>query len=98
MSIVKVMSGNPAIISEVPFFNPVPDKTFEDNSIADPRVREKIFGQDDHVRKYGKDYAQRIERSGLQAMEDPFSLNFSEEKAFRFGIIRQEIIYKGVKA
>jgi len=94
----RVLKPGGWAILQVPFFNPVPDKTFEDNSITDPRVREKIFGQDDHVRKYGSDYAQRIERSGLQAMEDSFSLNFSEEKAFRFGIIRQEIIYKGVKA
>jgi hypothetical protein len=85
-------------ILQVPFFNPVPDKTFEDNSITNPREREKIFGQDDHVRKYGKDYSQRIKQSGLQTIEDPFSLNFSEEKAFHFGIVRQEIIYKGVKA
>lgn len=84
-------------ILQVPFFNPVPEKTFEDNSIINPREREKIFGQDDHVRKYGKDYSERIKQSGLQAIEDPFSLSFSEEKAFHFGIVRQEIIYKALK-
>ena len=35
--------------------------TFEDASITNPRQREKIFGQDDHVRLFGKDYAKRIE-------------------------------------
>jgi SAM-dependent methyltransferase len=94
----RVLKPGGWAILQVPFFNPVPDRTFEDNSITDASLREKIFGQDDHVRKYGKDYPQRINQSGLQAIEDPFSLAFSEEKAFHFGIVRQEIIYKGVKA
>ena len=82
---------------QIPFFNPVPENTFEDNSITDPRERERIFGQDDHVRKYGKDYLQRIEQSGLKGKEEKFSSDFSEEKAFHFGVIRSETIYIGVK-
>ncbi|HEV8514236.1 MAG TPA: methyltransferase domain-containing protein [Cyclobacteriaceae bacterium] len=93
----RVLKPGGWAVLQVPFFNPVPDKTFEDNSITNPREREKIFGQDDHVRKYGKDYSERIRQSGLQAIEDPYSLNFTPEKAFHFGIVRQEIIYKGVK-
>src|SRR4051812_4520928 len=42
-------------ILQVPFFRPFIYETFEDNSITNPREREKIFGQDDHVRKYGRD-------------------------------------------
>ncbi len=94
----RVLKPGGWAILQVPFFNPVPEKTVEDNSITDPREREKVFGQDDHVRKYGKDYLQRINQSGFQAIEDSYSLNFSKERAFRFGIVRQEIIYKGVKA
>ncbi len=94
----RVLKPGGWAILQVPFFNPVPEKTFEDNSITNPREREKIFGQDDHVRKYGNDYPQRIKQSGLKAIEDSFSLNFSAEKAFHFGIVRQEIIYKGIKA
>ncbi|HLZ16169.1 MAG TPA: methyltransferase domain-containing protein [Cyclobacteriaceae bacterium] len=93
----RVLKPGGWAILQVPFFNPVPDETFEDNAITDARQREKIFGQEDHVRKYGKDYPQRIRQSGLQVMEDPFSSGFSEEKAFYFGIVRQETIYRGVK-
>lgn len=81
----------------VPFFNPIGDVTFEDNSITDPHEREKIFGQDDHVRKYGRDYAKRIERSGLKAVEDPFVNELSDEVRKKFGLAKGEIIYKGVK-
>lgn len=93
----RVLKPGGWAILQVPFFNPVPEKTFQDISIKDLREREKIFGQDDHLRKYGKDYGQRINQSGLQAIEDTFSQNFSKENAFRFGIVRQEIIYGGIK-
>lgn len=81
----------------VPFFSPMSDVTFEDNSITDPREREKIFGQDDHVRKYGRDYSRRIEQAGLKAVEDPFVNELSDEFRKKYGLAKGEIIYKGVK-
>lgn len=47
-------------------------KTLEDKSITDPSERERLFGQRDHVRKYGSDYAQRLSKSGLIVIEDKF--------------------------
>jgi len=93
----RVLKPGGWAILQIPFFSPVPEKTFEDNSITDPREREKIFGQDDHVRKYGKDYSQRIAQSGLTPAEDKFSSEFSTEQAFHFGVSRGEVIYKAVK-
>lgn len=81
----------------VPFFHPMQDVTFEDNSITDPREREKIFGQNDHVRKYGRDYSNRIERAGLKAVEDAFINELSDDFRKKFGLAKGEIIYKGVK-
>ncbi len=94
----RVLKPGGWAILQVPFFNPIPDQTFEDNSITDPREREKIFGQNDHVRKYGKDYVVRIERSGLKAFEENFSQKFLAEQAYYFGIVRNETIYKGEKS
>jgi len=48
------------------------EQTIEDPSIQDPVERERIFGQRDHVRKYGTDYAKRLSRSGLKVTEIPF--------------------------
>ncbi|NJW54655.1 class I SAM-dependent methyltransferase, partial [Salinimicrobium oceani] len=36
------------------------EKTFEDDSITDPKERAKIFGQYDHVRVYGRDYFEQL--------------------------------------
>lgn len=93
----RVLKPGGFAILQIPFFNPVPDVTFEDASITDKREREKIFGQDDHVRKYGKDYPRRIEQSGLQAVEDGYVNNLTEAVRKKFGLVTGEIIYKGVK-
>lgn len=95
--IARVLKPGGFAILQVPFFHPVPDKTISDPSITDPRARERMFGQDDHVRKYGKDYPKRIEQAGLTAVEDGFINTLPAEQRRRYGLAEGEIIYKGVK-
>jgi SAM-dependent methyltransferase len=40
-------------------------KTFEDPNVSDPRERERLFGQRDHVRRYGRDYVDRLREAGF---------------------------------
>jgi methyltransferase family protein len=56
-------------IIQVPLFHPLPETTYEDSSITTPAEREKAFGQDDHVRLYGKDYLSRLQSVGFVAEE-----------------------------
>ena len=93
----RVLKPGGFAILQIPFFNPVPDQTFEDDSIIDKREREKIFGQDDHVRKYGKDYATRIAQSGLIAVQDEYVNSLPDETRKKFGLAKGEIIYVGKK-
>lgn len=93
----RVMKPGAFAILQVPFFNPVPEKTFEDPAITDPLEREKAFGQDDHVRKYGKDYPERIARGGLHPYADSFAETLAPEIVRQYAIVPSEIIYKGVK-
>jgi SAM-dependent methyltransferase len=95
--IKRVLKPGGWAIMQVPFFSPVPDITFEDLSITDPREREKAFGQDDHVRMFGKDYAKRIERAGLKTIADEFAKNLPFEKSKRAGISTGEVIFVGRK-
>ena len=95
--IQRVLKPQGFAILQVPFFNPVPDTTFEDSTITDRQEREKIFGQDDHVRKYGRDYTQRIKRAGLMPLEDPYVNNLEESVRKKFGLVKGEIIYGGRK-
>lgn len=93
----RVLKPGGFAILQIPFFNPIPEATFEDHSITDKREREKIFGQDDHVRKYGHDYPKRIAQSGLTPVEDKFVFNLPDEQVKKFGLVRNEIIYRGNK-
>ena len=41
------------------------DTTVEDLSITDPAERLRLYGQHDHVRRYGPDYLARLEEAGF---------------------------------
>jgi len=41
------------------------DRTFEDPSVTDPKERERRFGQDNHVRRYGRDFVGRLQETGF---------------------------------
>lgn len=93
----RVLKPNGFAILQVPFFSPVGDTTFEDDSITDPRERERIFGQNDHVRRYGHDYPERINASGLIAVEERFVDELPAETRHRYGLVRGETIYRAEK-
>jgi hypothetical protein len=49
------------------------EKTTEDQSESDPLERLRRFGQEDHVRRYGPDYAGRLREQGF--LVDCISVN-----------------------
>ncbi|MCH7402455.1 class I SAM-dependent methyltransferase [Belliella kenyensis] len=67
--------------------------TQEDKLITDPAMREKLFGQRDHVRKYGKDYASRLSLSGLKVSENHFVKSLSKEVVSKYALPKDEIIF-----
>jgi SAM-dependent methyltransferase len=70
-----------------------PEKTFEDLSVTSPEDRLRIFGQSDHVRKYGPDFEDRLEEAGF--VVDPVVAEqfLSDKEITRFGIRRDHIMY-----
>jgi len=69
------------------------NKTFEDATITDRASREKIFGQYDHVRVYGLDYAQRLQSVGFKVDENWFVKNFSPQEIDFYRLDANEAIY-----
>ena len=69
------------------------EKTYEDFSITSNEGREKAFGQFDHVRIYGKDYAERLKVGGFNVIEDNYIDTFSDAEIFRLGLTKGEIIF-----
>lgn len=93
----RVLKKGGWAILQVPFFSPIPDKTFEDNSVTDKREREKLFGQSDHIRRYGKDYPDRIKSSGLKVREERFAFELPRTDFQKLGLV-PETIFLGLKS
>jgi len=73
------------------------EKTYEDDSITSQADRLRHFGQYDHLRLFGKDYASRISKSGLKVNEDAYIHEFSKEDILKFRFDKDEIIYQCYK-
>jgi hypothetical protein len=67
---------------------PQPDhmaKTFEDPSVTDPKQREKVFGQWDHLRLYGDNFAELLEHAG-------FSVRIVTAHDFPATVVRKHVL------
>jgi len=88
----RVLKPNGWAILQVPL-DPSRD-TFEDPSIVDPGERTRLFGQEDHVRIYGRDYKSRLERAGLSVTVDAYARELGADVVRRSGIVPGEDIYR----
>ncbi|WP_121667210.1 class I SAM-dependent methyltransferase [Mesonia aquimarina] len=68
------------------------EKTFQDDSITDPKERAKIFGQYDHVRIYGKDYFSKLRSIGFKVDEIDYTSKLSISEIEKFCLASGEII------
>jgi len=68
------------------------EKTFEDNSITDPKERTKIFGQYDHVRVYGLDYFDKLKSVGFNIDPVEYSKKLSAKDLDYYRLAPREII------
>jgi len=89
----RVMKATGWAIIQVPFFYPLKEDTFQDSKITGAKDREKAFGQDDHLRMYGKDYPERLREAGFTVREDNFVKSLSAEEIKRFALPADEVIF-----
>ena len=69
------------------------DKTFEDANIVMPEERERFFGQKDHVRIYGRDYKDRLEKAGFTVKVDTYVRELGDDMIKKYGLVKEEDIY-----
>ena len=74
--------------------------TWEDPSITDPEERKRCFGQYDHVRQFGRDYAQVLEKAGFKVDADRIYYDLTEDQRQRMRLARpgEELIYRVIKS
>lgn len=90
----RVLKPKGKALLQVPFSTEL-DTTLEDFTVTDPKDRERVFGQFDHVRLYGADYHKRLEEVGFNINKIDF---LSENPSFeKYGINPNEFLTVGVK-
>lgn len=67
--------------------------TFEDPTVTAPEERARLFGQDDHVRIYGRDYPERLASVGFLVTVEPFARNIGPVAQRRYGLQADEDLY-----
>ncbi|MCQ2306908.1 MAG: methyltransferase domain-containing protein [Bacteroidales bacterium] len=69
--------------------------TWEDPTITDPEERKRNFGQYDHVRQFGRDYAQVLEKAGFIVDADRLYYELTDEQRERMKLARkgEELVY-----
>ena len=68
-------------------------ETLEDPSITDPKERERVYWQSDHVRLFGLDYGIRLTKAGFKVTEDRYVMELPKETVQRYALPANEIIY-----
>lgn len=69
------------------------EETYEDWTITSPEEREKHFWQYDHVRLFGRDYPQWLEKAGFKVVEFRHEEHFSIELIEKYRLQKGEILY-----
>jgi SAM-dependent methyltransferase len=69
------------------------ETTLEDPRLTTSEDRRNLFGQDDHLRVYGRDYIERLREAGFYATPDTFVQQFSDKTIDKFGLMKEEVLF-----
>ena len=67
--------------------------TIEDRSVTDPRERERIYWQSDHLRLFGRDYGDKLTAAGFKVTESNFINEIDPKLVERYALDKNEIVY-----
>jgi SAM-dependent methyltransferase len=88
----RVLKPGGLAIMQVPF-EKGRKETDEDPSITDPEERIRRFGQYDHVRVYGLDYPDRLQKAGFSVTAVNYSQSLPKEEFERYALMPNEVLY-----
>ena len=87
----RVLKKNGLGIFQVPIdYNR--DTTFEDFSVTNKKERNKLFGQYDHVRIYGLDFFDRLQKAGFSVERCEYTSKLPKEDIIKFCLPKKDII------
>ena len=90
--LIRVLKPGGWAILQVPIDNSR-EMTFEDSTIVSPEDRDRVFGQWDHVRRYGTDYPDRLSEAGFRVTADDYVRTLTPELVERYRLNVDETIF-----
>ena len=66
--------------------------TIEDRTVTSKKEREKLYGQYDHVREYGLDFKERVEKIGFEIELIDYVKNFSSDIIEKYSLKKDDFI------
>ena len=87
----RVLKKKGVAILQVPL-NLEISETIDGRDIKDGKKRNKLFGQYDHLRTYGKDFFKKIESKGFKVKKIRYADNFTQNEIEKYGLIKDEVI------
>lgn len=95
--ILRVLTPGGKAVLQVPW-SPKLEITFEDPTYVTESDRLKHYGQDDHLRLFGKDYPGRIAKAGFKvSIIKPYDLPLIADNKVNLSINPRELIFVGEK-
>ncbi|MDO5572633.1 MAG: class I SAM-dependent methyltransferase [bacterium] len=73
------------------------ESTLEKEEYDTPELRSRYYGQSDHVRQYGRDFAERVQTSGLVVREINMLDGIDEMGIKKFGINNSDSLWECTK-
>jgi ubiquinone/menaquinone biosynthesis C-methylase UbiE len=69
------------------------EETFEDETVTTAEQRRAVYGQDDHVRLYAKDYVDRLQTAGFIVNLFNVADEYGIEEARKYGLSESDNLY-----
>ena len=88
----RILKPSGVAILQVPI-SYILEHTIEDFSLTTPAQRQEAFGQDDHVRIYGRDYAQRLQQAGFHVTPFDMSTSLTPAQMNQYGLQKEEKLF-----
>lgn len=87
--IFRILKKGGVLIAMVPIIEGW-SRSYENESIVSDKDRTIHFGQRDHVRMYGADFASRVEESGLKLVQEVVAFG---DDCVRYGLLRGQKVF-----
>jgi SAM-dependent methyltransferase len=69
-------------------------ETLEDERVISPEERHRVFGQSDHLRRYGRDFAERVATEGFAVSKVSYLEQIDPDTTNRLGLRRDSDLFQ----